>query len=321
MRSFISSFKTLTFERALIWLLSGILLYFAILEVAMRTVFPKISHGQYREQTDYRAATAVRSVADGGRKSVLVIGNSLLLQGIDRAKLQQMLAPAAAVTVFPIEGTTYFDWYYGLRRLFAEGARPATIVLCINSRQVISNGTNGERFARSLMRLRDLPAVAEAAKLDSMTVSSYFFANASAWLGGRSYLRNGLLQRWMPDADILVTHFTARDLAPFTASPMVVATALSRLEQFAALSQENGAEFIWLVPPTLNSADPAPAIKRAAAVHDLPVLIPYRPGSLPRSVFADGFHLNSQGAALFTAQAAPALREQLSASLHAGRTP
>jgi lysophospholipase L1-like esterase len=40
----------------------------------------------------------------------------------------------------------------------------------------------------------------------------------------------------------------------------------------------------------------------AAANEGISVLIPYQPAELPAKAFSDGFHLNRQGAELFTSR-------------------
>lgn len=313
MHSSTSASDATAFQRALTLLLIGLFLYLAALEVATRTIFPSMSQGKRREVTDYHAALQVRPAADGS-KSVLLVGNSLLLEGVDRAKLTASVAPDIDVSVFPIEGTMYLDWYYGLRRFLREGAHPDVLVLCISARQVLSDGTNGERFANSMMSLRDLLQVKRDAHLDSMSASAYFFAHFSAWLSDRSYVRNGLLEKFVPGAKSLVAHFTFSDPAPLAATGDAMEKAMRRLHNLDDLAREHGVRFIWLVPPTLNAEDPAPAIKTAAEREGLSVLIPAAPASLPATMYADGFHMNASGAEVFTGQLATTLRAELMAT-------
>ena len=88
--------------------------------------------GQRRMAQDARLAGKLTPQSAGGARTVLLIGNSLLEQGVDRQELQERMRPHYAVSYYPIEGTTYLDWLYGLRRLFAGGARPSAVVLCIS---------------------------------------------------------------------------------------------------------------------------------------------------------------------------------------------
>lgn len=189
MRSFTSAFEVATPARAIVLLLAAVALYFLVLEGFAREVLPRISENQRRIAYDYRATLQLRPTTADGARSVLVVGNSLLLHGIDRNQLRALMGPSYQVVLYPIEGTTYLDWAYGLRRLFAEGARPAVLVLCISTRHLLSDSTDGEGFAHALMQFRDLGPVVRDSHLDMMTASAYFFANMSAWLGTRTTFR------------------------------------------------------------------------------------------------------------------------------------
>jgi lysophospholipase L1-like esterase len=297
--------------RAIVLLLAALLAYLLGLEVAMRTVLPRISETQRRMAQDARAVALLQPQSAAGAHTVLLVGNSLLAQGIDRQRLQQGMRPDYAVTYYPIEGTTYLDWLYGLRRLFAEGARPAAVVLCISGRQLLSNDTFGETFARRLLQVHDLPDLVRVAHLNMMSASAYFFANKSAWLGARSAFRDGLLQKWLPRSDLLAARLTPVDPLPLLVNDQTLRRAVERLSDLQALAAKYGAEFVFLLPPTLNTNDISPVLaSRARSVH-IPVLVPYRPGEMPRDKFVDGFHLNSQGATDFSARVAPVLLEAL----------
>src|SRR5262249_13612583 len=199
------------------------------------------------------------------------------------------------------------------RRLFADGARPAVLVLCISVRHLVSNQTDGEGFAHRMMSMKDLPAVVRAGHLDMMTASAYFFANPSAWLGGRSALPKRVLERWLPNASTLARFLTVRDPVPLTADPGTISRAQQRLRDIASLSGSYGARFVFLVPPSLNRADPAEAVRSAADHTGLRILVPYQSGEMPGADFSDGFHLNPQGAVRFTDRAASALLDAVAA--------
>jgi hypothetical protein len=307
--------------RAIVLLLAALVVYFLLLEVAMRTLLPRISEGAHRQEEDYRTALSLRASAPDGSRSLMVVGNSLLVSGIDRQRLRELMGPGYRVALYPIEGTTYLDWAYGLRRLFAEDSRPAVVVLCIGTRHVLSDATNGEGFAYSMMQMRDLPHVVHDSHLDMMRASAYFFAHASAWLGIGSSFRNGLLEKWLPGASLLAAHLAVSDRTTLVANEKTTKRALERLRSMRDLAAENGAKFIYLVPPSLNVSDPAPAIAVAAAPSGVSVLIPYSPGEMPQAAFSDGFHLNKSGAILYTDRVARALREFMTLDgrvLHSG---
>lgn len=308
MRSSISSSERRAAHRAIAVLLALLVLYFVALETAMRTVIPRLSNSARREHQDYDAALRLRSTANS--RSVLLIGNSLLLHGIDRQTLQQAIGPSYTSTFLPMENTSFWDWYFGLRRLFDEGSRPSVVVLSINVRQLASDSTNGEQFAHAMMKRADLLRVAQAAHLDNTTASGYFFASFSGWLGGRVGLRNWILDHWLPGADLLVESFTPVGQAGFP-QDIVESRALPRLTELRDLCRSHGAEFIYVVPATSNEADPSLALQTAAARADVKVLAPYPPGEMPAEGYSDGFHLNEQGADWFTERLGPILLKTL----------
>ena len=273
----------------------------------MRVELPKFSELLRRETHDRNAALATRPMMSDGSVSVLMVGNSLLLAGIDRVRLAQTMGPQFHAVLYPIENTDYLDWQFGLRRLFAEGARPSAVVLVMDQFQMLSDQTKGEEFAYSLMQIGDLPAVVRASHLDTMTTSAYFFSHFSALLGQRAHLRNGLLSRWLPNANELALHLTARNAPPMNASQSAVQEVIGRLKEMQRLCLEYRADFIYLVPPSLNPANPAKTVRSTAAQDDVKVLVPFLPLELPEVDFSDRYHLTSDGAELFTDRVARTL--------------
>jgi hypothetical protein len=296
-------------NKALAVLLTLLALYFATLELASRTVITKTSASLNREQADYAAMLKIRPTGKSGKPSMLIIGNSLLLHGVDRPVLVEATASRFDVSLFPIEGTSYYDWYFGMRRYFDENARPAVVVLCMNARQIASDATNTEHFPHAMMRIQDLPDVVKASRLDTMTASNYVFTHWSMWLATRANVRNGLMERLMPRSVELVPHFTVRGDAALGADERTADRVLVRLQEFQSFARANGAEFIWAVPPTEFLEDAAPLVSERAREAGVSVVIPFKPGEMPDSAYSDGFHLNPQGATAFTGRLAPALRD------------
>jgi hypothetical protein len=297
--------------RAIVLLLAALVAWFALLEVAMRVALPRLSETQRRMEADAAVASALQPLGAHGEHTVLIIGNSLLEQGINRRQLQAEVSPGYAVAYYPIEDTTYLDWLYGLRRLLAQGSRPATVVLCMSGRQLLSNATYGEIFAYRLLQPRDLPQVMHEARLDMMTASAYLFATKSAWLGSRSTLRLGLLEKWLPRSDLLAAHLTGVDPLPPVVNEETLGRAMARLQSLKVLAAEHGVRFIYLVPPSLNRADVGAALAARARAAGIEVLLPYGPAEMPRQNFSDGLHLTPAGASDFTARVGPALLGEL----------
>src|SRR5215471_5697485 len=131
----------------------------------------------------------MRSMADG-KPAILILGNSLLLEGIDIPEFQKETAAEYRTSRFIVEQTYYTDWYYGIRRLFHAGARPSLILLGLSVNQLVSDSVRNEYFARFLMDTRDFPSVVRRQKLDPTLANTFFFANLSGWIGSKTEVRN-----------------------------------------------------------------------------------------------------------------------------------
>ena len=193
MRSFISSSelaacstlaaKTNSHLRlATVAVIASMVAVFLGAEMLARYAFPRISQIEGRIRSDERQAMSIRASTPGSPPTVLVVGNSLLLRGLDYPKIQTEMAPQARVLRFGIENTEYLDWYYGLRHMFAAGVHPSMVVLCLNLGQTVSSRTLGDYSARHLFGGSELLSVAHETGMDATRTSGLILAHWSAFL-------------------------------------------------------------------------------------------------------------------------------------------
>src|SRR6266568_3927228 len=180
-------------------LLAGLVVIFLGLELTSPPVLTRLSRTERRVNGELHAASALRPVTTDGRPTVLLAGNSLLLEAVQIDSLRADLAPQYEVTRLGIEQTHYLDWYFGLRRLLEEGARPSVIVLTLATDQLASGFTLGESFAHRQMSIRDFPRVIQESKLDKTTATSYLFAHWSNWLADKSFIRQCVMILLVPN--------------------------------------------------------------------------------------------------------------------------
>ena len=301
-------------NRDVVLLLALLLAFVLALEGAARFVMPRKSVGISRITRDLADTTNLGPISRDGRPTVLLVGNSLLLDGIDRGQLITLTKDAADVHMFPAEGTMYVDWKFGLRRLFYSGTRPSLIVLCVNAEQLTTRGTNGATFAHFMMPLRDYREVVRESDLHPMAASEYFLAHWSYWLATRGNVRMGIMERVIPGAKALVPHLTLSGKHNSDDAGRMTALIVDRLQTLQAEAARNGSKFVWLVPPTENSADLGPDAVVQATAAGVAVLIPYQPGEMPAANYADGFHLNAEGARLLTPKVASSLKALIQAN-------
>jgi hypothetical protein len=204
-----------------------------------------------------------------------------------------------------VENTSYLDWYYGLRGLFRQGAKPDVVVLVLNPTQLTSNSFNGDYSARFLVAPQDLPSFSRSVGADGNRASSLWLANVSAFYGARAEIRTWLMGRLLPGLTSLFR------TSPRPSGGDVGAVASERFTELRELCLQNAAQLLVVLPPARRDAG-VDGITQAAAQADVHVLIPIAPGVLPPSNYADNFHLNATGAGIFTPALASSLKHALS---------
>jgi hypothetical protein len=267
--------------------------------------FNRVSKIQRRIHEEYLATLGMRHTRDRGRTQVLLVGNSLLLVDVDLSILKEALPADFEIKRFAVEQTTYYDWLYGLRRIFYDGARPDVVVLALTARQMAVSEVLGEYFAHKLMSARDLARVADDLGLDRTTASNLLFGHVSTFYSGRADIRKWLLAKIFPgvhDLTDLMTQLPQSELG---------AEQLKALPQRLAALKETAAEYdvrlAFIAPPVQRDAytDLLTAAGEAAGV---PVIIALPAEALARGDFGpDGFHMSDSGAGRYTHALAPLL--------------
>jgi hypothetical protein len=288
-------------------LVTGLAVIFLGLELGSPLIVSRLSRTERRVESETRAASALHPVTPDGRPTVLLTGNSLLIEGVQLDPLRDKLAPQYAVSRLAIEQTHYLDWYFGLRRLLEEGSHPSVIVLSLATDQLASRFTLGESFARRQLSARDFKLVVQEAKLDKTTASTYLFAHWSNWLADKGFIRQDVLILLVPNFRALAARIA--DHGPHVNDPSVLlGMAQQRLPELRELAQNYGVTIVLLVPPTLHQ-DHSQEIQELGDKVGVPVWVLSPPGEFPRDFFRDGFHLNLRGSGIFTARLADQIRK------------
>ena len=263
-----------------------------------------------RISLQYQQALTARPAEAGEPASVLMVGNSLLLHGVQLDRLQELTA--GRMQVFPIflEQTGYYDWLYGLRELFRRGARPDVVVVGVGVNYFLENGVREDYAPMMFFNARDTLAVASDLKLDHTATSNLLLAHASTFWDTRSAVRTQLLNRVVPHLQDLFSLINPRPSVP--EGPDFEAIANPRLRRLRELCKANSAKLILLVPPTLASEGAVSEMARAAHMEGVDISVPINPDALSeRFYLKDGMHLNHDGAVVFTSALAKDLPERI----------
>lgn len=301
-------------RRATWALLVGCLIIALGVEAAARFGLDRASRIQRRMVQEYAEAVAIGQDGTQGQH-VLVVGNSLLDEGIRFDQLREGLDGAIDIRRYMVEQTVYYDWLYGTKRLYREGARPDVVVVMLGTGHWLSPNIRGDYSAQYMMSLTDLPSVARDLGMHPTQATGLMVAGVSKFWGARVEMRNFVLGHLMPDLATFMNASSAVDRRPMVDTDItpVLATRVARLR---ALTDAYGSRLVLLVPPLLNPADGSGGLITAAAGQGVPVLRPVMSGAFDAQLYRDGFHLNDAGAAAFTARLIPALRQELQRSSH-----
>ncbi len=287
------------YARAIVLSLLCFALLLGLLEVGIRVAYDRVSRIGKRIADEYAAARSIAPAKPGEPPAILVAGNSLLDAGVDFPDLQQKMAgEGARVSRFVVENTTWLDWYYGIRRLLAEGSRPKAILLVLNTPQLMSSAIRGDYSSFYLFQARDIPAVARAAHYDLTRASGLVFAHYSRFFADRNNLRSFLLNRLDPAYTEMLHGMTGPPVIQ-PSSEEIQRVVEPRLAALKAAGDAAGVRCILLVPPGFISGEKE--IRAAAARVGAEVWVPIPQNALPLSEYLpDGYHLNPHGAAIFT---------------------
>ena len=294
-------------------LLVSVLGLLGVVELGVRFGIGRVSAVEHRVEVERKAALAI---GDGptAHTTALLVGNSLPLEDIDFPALQGSIAPDFKAVRYVVEQTTYLDWYYGLRSLYAAGIRPGVVALSLNDFHMASNQIRGDYFAYRMMMTRDCLDAARDARLSATATTSLFLGSLSAFYGTRSETRTVLLAKVMPSMKNLVPYLTpSPDKNPPSAS-LIIETAGRRLAALDNMVRAHGGRFLVIVPATLDAKD-ATCLTQAAANSGVTALLPLSSGSLSAQDFRDGFHLNEEGAARYTASLEPMFKHAVTTAL------
>lgn len=265
-----------------------------------------------RISQQYSEAIKVRPGGPGEPPSVLMVGNSLLLHGVEVDRLRALTSNQMHVYPVFLEATGYYDWLYALRRMFRHGARPQVVIVGVGVNYFLADRLRQDYAPMMFLDARDDLAVASDLHFDRTATSNLMFAHWSTFWDTRAVLRNQILRDIFPHIEDLFTLINPRP--PIPNGPELERVAIPRLQNLRELCEAYGARLIFLVPPTLSSTGAMGPLDYAAEVAGVDISVPIDPAALSEKFYEpDGMHLNPQGAELFTAALARDLPEKVMA--------
>ena len=283
-----------------LWILLLLVLLATLLvstELTAKFGLERISKIHRRIMGEAEAASQIRHAGPGEPKTLLFVGNSLLLQGIDLARIQQDEASHLHVYRYVVEDTAWYDWYYGIKNLLRSGARPDYMVLCMADLHFVSSAMRGEFSARYLFGFRDIWPLSRDLHLDMTSTSNLYAAQLSTFYATRSEIRQVLMGRAVPAVPQLMHDLTVTSAAPMSDERMLTIAA-PRFVQLREACEAYQVRCVILMVPILR--EPTRAIQQAAEEAKIPSYRPMPNQGISRELYSDGYHLSKEGSEIYT---------------------
>jgi hypothetical protein len=242
--------------------------------------------------------------APGAPRPVLIVGNSLVLHGVDLDALQAALGPGYEAKKEYVLGSGYQDWRYGVPSLLDRGSRPSFIVLGFSPAQLVTDRPPVGRTARLVWTTGNLERYTVDERIGLTEASNLVLQHYSAFFALRDQLRQDSRKLIVPDYTAMAHDFF--DRTPITPDS-VSDVAIAALDSICAAK---GVRFAYLLIPTRAPDDVViePMMIEAGKRAGVPVLIPVSNRALLPTDMLDGYHMNPTGAAAFSARTGAALR-------------
>lgn len=284
------------------WLfVAGLLVLCALTEVFAGFVLDRTGATQQRINSQLPVVVSLRQ---GGMKpSILIVGNSLMAEGINTHLLNADLQTKYKVAPFFIEATSYYDWYYGLRRLFAQGARPDVVVVSLPAAAFLETQVRPDYFSATLLDRRDILRVARDVHYSRTEMTTLFAGTISRFWGHRGVIRTRALSTIFPDANQLALglgRLPRPNLTDAQIDDQLQKVATSRVIALGKLCAEYNAQLVVLFPPVSNGNDHLKTFSDIAAQADARVVVPIPSRTLSPSDYRDGLHLRPELVDTFT---------------------
>lgn len=304
---FDSKHPAMTYVKALVGICALIIV---ALEISSTYLLKHRSLTYERVSRQYDDALKIRRAGPGEPPAVLMVGNSLLLHGVKLDRLQTMTSSSMRIYPIFLEATGYYDWLYGLQRLFRQGSRPQVVVLGVGVNYLLKDGVRQDYVPMMFLDTKDTFAMASDLHMDRTETSNLFLEHSSIFWDTRSAMRMQVLNHMVPHLEDLFLFLNPKPAVPQGREFEEI--AVPRLRRLLALCESNGAKLILLLPPTLSSESAINQMVYDSHLVGVDVSVPINPTTLSEKFYEpDGMHLNPDGAVLFTSALAKDLPQRV----------
>jgi hypothetical protein len=291
------------------------------LEGVLRLSEPRLSGdvAQIQEAADW-----VRYASNPSVLGVLMVGNSLLAEGVDRAELEKTLEADLGVDIslakITPDGTTPLEWRFLFRKLVLRpGNRPAALVLAFGPGHLWDRpgSTQVLRLAAHHVDGADVGLLFREELTDIESRGKFLTARIWKTYALRDRIQLRLLDRVLPyfreEREVLLR-------TPISGSG--VDHDLGDLRNLTGLLNDAAGAGIPVILLPMPAPKPRPVegpVETLSRKISVPILDVRGKASLEPDRFPDGEHLDSEGKRVFTEALGPPLARMLASAIESSR--
>jgi hypothetical protein len=289
-------------------LLTVLLVGYVLLEMGSYARMHRSDGRGRRIVEELKEAIALRPLSADGKPTVLLVGNSLIREGLDMDAARAQMGSRYDVHRMIVESTEYPDWRYALPSLFERGARPSYVVLTISPLQMNSHMPLFLETTHYLLTPREVIAMSRAEDGGPSSYAMHFLEYASPYWGTRTSAQTALKDK-IPGYRSLLYAWAANKIGPqnFEAK---------RMQELAEICRRYHVRLVYVALPANNpnGGHDARQIQNAAEVNGVLYLRPIADSDLHGDEYTDFIHLSEAGKAKFMPAFISALTKTLDAA-------
>ncbi|SKB02316.1 hypothetical protein SAMN02745166_03622 [Prosthecobacter debontii] len=260
------------------------------------------------------AVAAELKAAPANQLKVLILGNSLSRDGLDKALLKTGLEkltgrPVHLAAMHP-DASNIGQWFYGYRRYFAQtGAHPDLVILGTGRPHLLDGRSEPDRQAAFYTSLKDMPLLLKEQQGDVEAISKALVARASMLFAHRARVEPLLFYNGIPGytettqtLSVHREHVTPASEGETADAHHEAAPTCHLFESLLKTFQAGKTRVIVVAIPMTETYELPECVEKAVKQAQMSVVDTGASLQYPPERFPDGYHLDKTGAAQFTSQ-------------------
>ena len=245
--------------------------------------------------------------AAGGDRTVLILGNSLSRDGLDRRMLAAAAGPGTRIEAYYPDGSSVSEWAYAYRKHFVHpGHHPDFLIIGAGRSHLFDSDLPADRFGAYFCDNRDLLRYFRRHVSDLDDASSFILARLSVAYASRGRVQPRVFTAIIPHYQATLRLLATKPAAAASRTRIPTHRNLGELLEDAVAAGTRVAVVCIPMPEPYDVPEETLQVVRRSGAR----FIDARSiAGIRRRHFPDDYHLNEEGAAILTGHVAGELSQ------------